>query len=109
MFAARTEITNLKARVDALTKSDADFKEKYEEAKLHRERVEVLEVELSQKLIDKNKDLACKDVVIAELQRRLRESQEALEVEKQRGESLEIDLAAEKVKAETTEEARKVS
>ncbi|KAJ0871806.1 hypothetical protein HanRHA438_Chr11g0516621 [Helianthus annuus] len=109
MFAACTEITNLKARVDALTKSDADFKEKYEEAKLHRERVDVLEVELSQKLIDKDKDLACKDVVIAELQRRLRESQEALEVEKQRGESLEIDLAAEKVKAETTEEARKVS
>ncbi|MFS7988748.1 hypothetical protein Hanom_Chr11g01038521 [Helianthus anomalus] len=43
MFATRTEITNLKARVKALTKSDADFMEKYEEAKLHRERVEVLE------------------------------------------------------------------
>ncbi|MFS7988746.1 hypothetical protein Hanom_Chr11g01038501 [Helianthus anomalus] len=67
MFAARTEITNLKAQVEALTKSDADFKEKYEEAKLHPERVEVLkglQVELSQKLIDKDKDLTCKDVDI---------------------------------------------
>ncbi|KAF5772053.1 hypothetical protein HanXRQr2_Chr13g0572251 [Helianthus annuus] len=109
MFAARTEITNLKARVEALTKSEADNKDTYEEDKSHRERVEVLEVEYSQKLIDKDKDLACTDVVITELQRRRRESHEALEVEKQRGDSLEIELTAEKVKAETAEEARKIA
>ncbi|KAF5795121.1 hypothetical protein HanRHA438_Chr08g0347381 [Helianthus annuus] len=109
MFAACTKITNLKARVEALTKSETDFKEKYEEARLHQECVEVLEVELEQELIDRNKDLACKDVIIAELQRRLRESQETLEAEKQKGDSLEIGLAAEKVKAETAEEAHKVS
>ncbi|MFS8025218.1 hypothetical protein Hanom_Chr16g01472391 [Helianthus anomalus] len=65
MFSAHTKITNLKARVEELTKSEADFKERYEKAKSHREHVE--------------------------------------------GESLEIDLTAERVKAESAEEARKVS
>ncbi|KAJ0956674.1 hypothetical protein HanPSC8_Chr01g0018181 [Helianthus annuus] len=55
-----------------------------------------LHVELEQKLIVKDKDLAGKDVEIAKLKRCLRESQEALEAEKQKGESLEIDLMAEK-------------
>ncbi|KAJ0779741.1 hypothetical protein HanPI659440_Chr06g0229861 [Helianthus annuus] len=41
MFAARTKITNLEAEVRGLKKSGADFKEKYEEARSHRERVEV--------------------------------------------------------------------
>ncbi|KAJ0914782.1 hypothetical protein HanPSC8_Chr06g0242511 [Helianthus annuus] len=41
MFAARTKITNLEAEVRGLNKSEADFKEKYEEARSHRERVEV--------------------------------------------------------------------
>ncbi|KAJ0744787.1 hypothetical protein HanPI659440_Chr10g0391631 [Helianthus annuus] len=68
-----------------------------------------LQVELEQKLIVKDKDLAGKDVEIAELKRRLRESQEMLEAEKQKGESLEIDLTTERVKAESAEEARKVS
>ncbi|MFS7978607.1 hypothetical protein Hanom_Chr10g00917421 [Helianthus anomalus] len=40
MFAARTEITDLKARVEEPTKSEVDFKVRYEEARLHRERVE---------------------------------------------------------------------
>ncbi|KAJ0521228.1 hypothetical protein HanIR_Chr10g0468451 [Helianthus annuus] len=80
MFAACTEITNLKARVEELTKSEADFKERYEGAKLHRERVEFLQVELEQKLIIKDKDMAGKDRETAELKSRLRESQEALEV-----------------------------
>ncbi|MFS8010831.1 hypothetical protein Hanom_Chr14g01301621 [Helianthus anomalus] len=74
MFAACAEITNLKARDEGLRKSGADYNQRYEEAKLHRERAEVLEglqVELEQKLIDK-------DVVIAELQCRLRKAQEAL-------------------------------
>ncbi|MFS7966201.1 hypothetical protein Hanom_Chr09g00771071 [Helianthus anomalus] len=57
----------------------------------------------------KDKDLAGKDVEIAELQRRMRKAQENLEAEKQKSDSLEINLAAEKVKAETAEEARKVS
>ncbi|MFS8022490.1 hypothetical protein Hanom_Chr16g01440031 [Helianthus anomalus] len=63
----------------------------------------------SKKLIDKDRDLACKDVVIAEHQRCVPESQEALGAEKQRGDSLEIDLVAERVKAKTAEEAHKVS
>ncbi|KAJ0800819.1 hypothetical protein HanPI659440_Chr03g0109661 [Helianthus annuus] len=53
--------------------------------------------------------MAGKDVDIAELNRRLRESNEALEVEKQKVESLEIDLDAEKLKSESAEEARKVT
>ncbi|MFS7903000.1 hypothetical protein Hanom_Chr01g00018481 [Helianthus anomalus] len=79
MFSMRIEITNLKARVEEPTKSEADFKERYEEAKSHRERVEVLQVELEQELIVKDKDLAGKNVEIVELMRCLRESQEALE------------------------------
>ncbi|KAM0049875.1 hypothetical protein Hdeb2414_s0008g00291091 [Helianthus debilis subsp. tardiflorus] len=92
MFATRTKIANLKARVEELKKSKSDYKEKYVEAKSHWERVEVLQVELSQQIISKDKDLAGKDVEIAELQRHLREAQENLDA-----------------KAETAEEARKVS
>ncbi|KAJ0809883.1 hypothetical protein HanPI659440_Chr01g0020341 [Helianthus annuus] len=44
MFAVRTENSNLKARVEELKKSEADYKDKYEEAKSHRERVEILQV-----------------------------------------------------------------
>ncbi|MFS7899016.1 hypothetical protein Hanom_Chr00s040564g01774271 [Helianthus anomalus] len=100
MFVARTEITNLKAHVEELTKSEMDFKVRYEEARSHRERVE------EQQLIIKDKDLAGKDVEIGELKRHLRESLEALEVDKQKCESLEIDLEAEKSKSESIEEAR---
>ncbi|KAM0046755.1 hypothetical protein Hdeb2414_s0009g00320281 [Helianthus debilis subsp. tardiflorus] len=82
MFTARMEITNLKAHVDSLKKSKVDYQEKYEEAKSQRERVEVLQVELSQQLICKDKDLEGKDAEIAKLQRRLREAQENLEAEK---------------------------
>ncbi|KAF5803079.1 hypothetical protein HanRHA438_Chr06g0276261 [Helianthus annuus] len=109
MFAACNEIMNLKARIKELKKSEADYKDKYEEAKSHRERVEVLQVELSQQIISNDKDLADKDVEIVELKNRLHEAQENLESERQKSDSLEIDLAAEKVKAETVEEARKVS
>ncbi|KAM0035814.1 hypothetical protein Hdeb2414_s0015g00450971 [Helianthus debilis subsp. tardiflorus] len=108
MFTTRTEITNLKARVEELKKSEPDYKDKYEEAKSHRERVEVLQVELSQQIISKDKDLADKDVEIAKLQRCLCEVHESLEVERRKSDSLEINLAAEKVKADTVEEARKV-
>ncbi|MFS7929373.1 hypothetical protein Hanom_Chr04g00331791 [Helianthus anomalus] len=73
MFAACTKITNLEAEV-------ASLKDKYEEAKSHRERAE--------------------DAEIAKLKRRLLEAQE-------KNESLEIDLVAEKVKADTAEEVRK--
>ncbi|KAJ0539255.1 hypothetical protein HanHA300_Chr08g0284271 [Helianthus annuus] len=40
MYAARAKITSLEADVANLKKSEAAFKEKYEEAKSHRERVE---------------------------------------------------------------------
>ncbi|MFS7995854.1 hypothetical protein Hanom_Chr12g01122951 [Helianthus anomalus] len=109
MFSMRTKITNLEARIEELKKSEADYKDKYEEAKSHRERIEGLLVDLSAQIISKDRDLTSKDAEIAELKRRLREAQEGLEAEKQKNESMEIDLAAEKVKAETAEEARKVS
>ncbi|MFS7946692.1 hypothetical protein Hanom_Chr06g00539291 [Helianthus anomalus] len=44
MFVARTEIINLKACDEDLKKSESDYKDKYEEAKSHRERVEILQV-----------------------------------------------------------------
>ncbi|KAF5766620.1 hypothetical protein HanRHA438_Chr15g0729681 [Helianthus annuus] len=109
MFAARTKFTNLKACVEELKKSESDYKDKYEEAKSHRERVEILQVELSQQIITRDKDLAGKDVEIPELKRRLREVQESLEAEKQKSDSLEIDLTVEKVKAETAEEVFKIA
>ncbi|KAF5803023.1 hypothetical protein HanRHA438_Chr06g0275521 [Helianthus annuus] len=82
MYAAHTKITNLEAKV-------ATLKRKLEEAQADRERV-------------KNTDLAAKDVEIAELKRRLFEAHE-------KSESLEINLAAEKVKADTAEEACKAA
>ncbi|KAF5814178.1 hypothetical protein HanXRQr2_Chr03g0107851 [Helianthus annuus] len=99
MFAARTKITNLEAEVASLKKSEAAFKEKYKEANSQGERVEV---ELNTQVLSKDRDLAGKDAEIADLKRRLFEAQE-------KNESLEIDLAAEKVKADTAEEARKAA
>ncbi|KAJ0764971.1 hypothetical protein HanPI659440_Chr08g0298241 [Helianthus annuus] len=81
---------------------DNDNKQMYgkvEEAQADRERVEV---ELNAQIVNKNKDLAAKDVEITELECRLYEAHE-------KSESLEIDLAAEKVKADTAEEARKAA
>ncbi|MFS7966194.1 hypothetical protein Hanom_Chr09g00771001 [Helianthus anomalus] len=102
-------LQGLKKKLQASICSPLKHKDKYEEAKSHQEHVEVLQVELSQQISSKDKDLTGKDVEIAELQRRLREAQENLEAEKQKSDSLEINLAAEKVKAETAEEAHKVS
>ncbi|KAF5801759.1 hypothetical protein HanXRQr2_Chr06g0251781 [Helianthus annuus] len=62
--------------------------------------VELADVKLQ--LSNKDKDLRAKDVEIAELKRRLNDQVDKCE-------SLEIDLAAEKVKAGTAEEARDVS
>ncbi|MFS7977807.1 hypothetical protein Hanom_Chr10g00908271 [Helianthus anomalus] len=90
MYAARTKITNLEAEV-------ANLKGKVEEAQADRERIEV---EFSARMVNKDKDLAAKDVEIAELKHRLFEAYE-------KSESLEIDLEAERVKAETAEEARR--
>ncbi|KAJ0539048.1 hypothetical protein HanHA300_Chr08g0281861 [Helianthus annuus] len=92
MYVARTKITNLEAEIVKL-------KGKVEEAQADRERVEV---ELNAQIVNKNKDLAAKDVEIMELKCRLFEAHE-------KSESLEIDLAAEKVKADTAEEARKAT
>ncbi|KAM0041292.1 hypothetical protein Hdeb2414_s0011g00364661 [Helianthus debilis subsp. tardiflorus] len=105
MFATRTKIIHLEAQVEGLKKSEADFKERYEEAKSHREHVEV---DLNAKILSKDRDLAGKDAKIVELKRRLREAQEGLEAEQQKNESMETDLAAEKVKANTAKEARKI-
>ncbi|KAJ0614313.1 hypothetical protein HanIR_Chr02g0061041 [Helianthus annuus] len=92
MFATRTKITNLEAEVERL-------KENYEQAKSDRKRVEV---DLNAQILSKDMDLAGKDVEIAKLKCRLFEAQV-------KNETLEIDLAAEKVKADTAEEARKVA
>ncbi|KAJ0522218.1 hypothetical protein HanIR_Chr10g0479941 [Helianthus annuus] len=61
---------------------------------------EQAEAELKAQISGKDKDLASKDVEIAELKHRLQE-----QVEK--NESLEIDLEAEKSKATTAEEAKR--
>ncbi|KAJ0680697.1 hypothetical protein HanPI659440_Chr16g0627241 [Helianthus annuus] len=98
MHVVRTKITNLEVKVDGLKKS--------EEAKLHREHVEV---DLSAQMNSKDRDLAGKDAEIVELKHRLREAHEGLETEKQKTDSLEIDLTAESVKAETAEEVHQVS
>ncbi|MFS7905500.1 hypothetical protein Hanom_Chr01g00048441 [Helianthus anomalus] len=66
MFVIRTGNSNVKARIEELKKSEADYKDKYEEAKSHRK---------------------CR----------------------QKSDSLEIDLTAEKVKAKTAEVAHQVS
>ncbi|KAJ0789447.1 hypothetical protein HanPI659440_Chr05g0203661 [Helianthus annuus] len=116
MHRVRTEITNLKAQAqvsaktiadlsaqnEELAKSKADFKERYEAAKVHRECAEKNQEELRQQLVSKDRDMAGKDAEILELQCRLRELQEKVD-------SLEIDLEAEKQKAESVVEARKVS
>ncbi|KAF5811466.1 hypothetical protein HanXRQr2_Chr04g0181701 [Helianthus annuus] len=75
MYAARSKITDLEAQIATLIgKSELNAR--------------------------KDKELAAKDVEIAELKRRLFESHN-------KNELLEIDLEAERVKAETAEEAKK--
>ncbi|MFS7945149.1 hypothetical protein Hanom_Chr06g00520761 [Helianthus anomalus] len=90
MYAARSKITNLEAEV-------ATLKGKVEEAQADKERVKV---ELNARILNKDQDLAVKDVEIAKLKRRLFEAHD-------KNESLEIDLEAEKVRADTAEEAKK--
>ncbi|KAM0043957.1 hypothetical protein Hdeb2414_s0010g00347511 [Helianthus debilis subsp. tardiflorus] len=87
MYAARSKITGLEAQ-------SATLKGNVEEVHADKERTEA---ELNAR---KDKELVAKDVEIAELKRRLFEA-----IDKK--ESLEIDLEAEKVKADTTEEAKK--
>ncbi|KAF5802318.1 hypothetical protein HanRHA438_Chr06g0267331 [Helianthus annuus] len=89
MYAARSKITNLEAKI-------ATMKGKVEESQADKERVEA---ELNVRGENRDKDLAAKDVEIAELKRRLFEAHE-------KNESLEIDLEAERVKAETAKEAK---
>ncbi|MFS8006296.1 hypothetical protein Hanom_Chr14g01247551 [Helianthus anomalus] len=72
IYADRVKITSLEADVANLKNSEAAFKEKYEEAKSHRERVEVA---LNAKILSKDRDLAGKDAEIAELKRRLFEAE----------------------------------
>ncbi|KAJ0596417.1 hypothetical protein HanRHA438_Chr04g0167661 [Helianthus annuus] len=102
MFAARTEITNLKARVEELTKSEEDFKERYEEAKSHRERVENKSSSLTIRTwLARSLRLLSSNVTCVSHNKRLR-------LKSKKGESLEIDLTTERVKAKSAEEARKV-
>ncbi|MFS8004452.1 hypothetical protein Hanom_Chr13g01225971 [Helianthus anomalus] len=77
MYAARSKITDLEAE-------NATLKGKVEEAQADKERVEV---ELNARIVNKDKDLAAKDVEIAELKRRLFGAHD-------KNESLEIDLEA---------------
>ncbi|MFS7968850.1 hypothetical protein Hanom_Chr09g00802351 [Helianthus anomalus] len=79
MHVAHTKITNFEPQVEGLKKYEADLKAKYEEAKSHRERVEV---DLSAQIISKDMDLAGKDAKIVELKCRLREAHEGLDAEK---------------------------
>ncbi|MFS8010260.1 hypothetical protein Hanom_Chr14g01294941 [Helianthus anomalus] len=114
MYVARSKITNLEGEV-------ATLKGKVEEAQADKECVEVqqasslssyitcqdfsnfffhsLKVELNAQIVNSDKDLAAKNVEIAELKRRLFEAHE-------KSESLEIDLEAERVRADTAEEAK---
>ncbi|MFS7944139.1 hypothetical protein Hanom_Chr06g00508571 [Helianthus anomalus] len=87
-------------RNEDLIKSKADFDERYEAAKVHRERAEQNQEELRQQLIPKDKDMVGKDAEIAEFLRRLHESTEKVD-------SLEIDFQAENKKAENAIEACK--
>ncbi|KAJ0434803.1 hypothetical protein HanOQP8_Chr17g0670651 [Helianthus annuus] len=87
MYAARSKITDLEAQITTL-------KGKVEEVQADKDRVEA---ELN---ACKDKELATKDVEIAELKRQVFEAHD-------KNESLEIDLEAERVKADTAEEAKK--
>ncbi|XP_021996358.1 uncharacterized protein LOC110893564 [Helianthus annuus] len=89
MYAARSKITDLEAQV-------TELKGKIEDERTNKERVEA---ELKAQVSSKDKDLAAKDIEIAELKRHLQEQTD-------KSESLEIDLEAERGKAATSEEAR---
>ncbi|MFS7911574.1 hypothetical protein Hanom_Chr02g00119751 [Helianthus anomalus] len=90
MYVARTKITNFEAEVPT-------SKGKIEEAKSDRE---CAEVNLNAQIVSKKQGFSSMDVEIAELKRRIFEAHE-------KNEFLKIDLAAEKVKADIAEEARK--
>ncbi|MFS7905397.1 hypothetical protein Hanom_Chr01g00047181 [Helianthus anomalus] len=89
MYAARAKINDLECQV-------SELKGKVEDAQAAKEEAEA---ELKATISSKDKDLAAKDVEIAELKRRLQE-----QVDKR--ESLEIDLEADKGKVASAEEAR---
>ncbi|KAM0007660.1 hypothetical protein Hdeb2414_s0136g00808861 [Helianthus debilis subsp. tardiflorus] len=89
MYAARSRITDLEAQI-------ATLKGKVEEVEAEKARVEA---ELNAQVANKDKNLAAKDVEIAEFKHRLFEAHD-------KNESLEIDLEAERVKAATAEEAK---
>ncbi|MFS7986523.1 putative intermediate filament, rod domain, coil 1B [Helianthus anomalus] len=89
MYVARSKITDLEAEI-------ATLKGKVEEAQADKERVED---ELNAHMVNKDKDLATKDVEIVELKHRLFEAHD-------KNESLEIDLEVEKVKVETAKETK---
>ncbi|MFS7967036.1 hypothetical protein Hanom_Chr09g00781001 [Helianthus anomalus] len=93
--ASTKTIVDLRAQNEELTKSKADLEERYEAAKVHRER----RVEAT--IFSKDRNMEGKDLEIAEFKRRLRESQEKVD-------SLEIDVEAEKERAESAIEAHNV-
>ncbi|MFS7967287.1 putative intermediate filament, rod domain, coil 1B [Helianthus anomalus] len=92
IYVAHSKITDLEAEI-------ATLKGKVDETQADKECVEA---ELNARVENRDKDLAAKDVEIEELKRRLFEAHE-------KNESLEIDLEAERVKAETAEEAKKAA
>ncbi|MFS7903766.1 putative intermediate filament, rod domain, coil 1B [Helianthus anomalus] len=89
MYAARSKITDLEAQI-------ASLKGKVQEVEADKA---CAEAELKAQVVSRDRDLATKDVEIAELKRRLHEAYD-------KNESLEIDLEAERVKAATAEEAK---
>ncbi|XP_035843485.1 uncharacterized protein LOC118490206 [Helianthus annuus] len=97
-FAARNKIVDLEAKVVELTTKVEDA----QAAQAAKEQIEVELADVKLQLSSKDKDLQAKDVEIAELKHRLNDQVDKCE-------SLEIDLAAEIVKAATAEEARDVS
>ncbi|XP_021975004.1 uncharacterized protein LOC110870112 [Helianthus annuus] len=97
-FAARNKIVDLEAKVVELTAKVEDA----QAAQAAKEQTEVELADVKLQFSNKDKDLRAKDVEIAELKRLLNDQVDKCE-------SLEIDLAAEKVKAATAEEARDVS
>ncbi|MFS8034042.1 hypothetical protein Hanom_Chr17g01576571 [Helianthus anomalus] len=113
IYATRSKITNLEAKA-------ASLKGKVEEAQADKEHVEVqqpnslsssiallVKIFLTSpfttcRIVNRDKDLAAKDVEIAELKHRLFEAHE-------KSESLEINLEAEGVRADTAKEAKKAA
>ncbi|KAM0039673.1 hypothetical protein Hdeb2414_s0012g00384751 [Helianthus debilis subsp. tardiflorus] len=102
MHKTRKENVNLKAHAETLTKKNAELQAQLDEARSHRERAEQRQEELKKQLAARERDLSGKDVEIVRLKRCLLDTQDKCE-------SLEIDLGAEKERADAAEGALNVA